>query len=227
MERTSPPRILLIDLDNCPQQLCSIKSSLESYSHIIICYGSVEPKISLSLVGDLVAAIHQGKVEMIGMKKGGKNAADFGLAFMAGKLCAECKAGTEFTVISKDTGLDHVIDMLTRFGFSASRNPSHMPVKADPAKVEDSIKGVALAYAEKSLFCGLNPPRTLKTFNNAIKQYVKTKKLKTDPSEIATFLLESAIAAAGTNGKMKYCKEQFESVAVNEPAASEDEDLPF
>jgi hypothetical protein len=55
-------------------------------------------------------------LEIVGMQRKGKNAADFGLAFHGGRLLAELPPDTEFVIVSKDAGLDHVVDLLRRAG---------------------------------------------------------------------------------------------------------------
>src|SRR5712692_5720686 len=60
----------------------------------------------------LATAMHEGRLAIIGMQKKGKNAADFGLAFWAGRLAAEMPPDTEFLILSQDTDLDHVVHML-------------------------------------------------------------------------------------------------------------------
>ena len=101
-----PTQVLLIDLDNCPKEIGKLPQVLASFTRIVICYGSIEPKVPLGLVTALATAIHEGKLELVGMDKGGKNAADFGLAFWAGRLVSEMPKETEFTILSADTFLE-------------------------------------------------------------------------------------------------------------------------
>ena len=105
----SGARALLIDLDNCPKQIDLIHEALAGITRAVACYGSVEPKVQVGLVPLLAAAINAGKLEIIGMEKSGKNAADFGLAFWAGKLTAELPPETEFLILSQDGDWDHVV----------------------------------------------------------------------------------------------------------------------
>src|SRR5215470_5992455 len=75
-------RALLIDLDNCPRQIERLPETLTEYARVIACYGGVEPKVPLGMVPLLATAIHEGRLTILGMQKKGKNAADFGLAFL-------------------------------------------------------------------------------------------------------------------------------------------------
>jgi hypothetical protein len=85
---TSGTRVLLIDLDNCPKQIDLLHQALAGITRAVACYGGVEPKVQVGLVPLLAAAINEGKLDIIKMEKG-RNAADFGLAFWAGRLTAE------------------------------------------------------------------------------------------------------------------------------------------
>src|SRR5438552_3555205 len=105
-------RALLIDLDNCPRQIEQLPETLATFARVIACYGGTEPKVPFGMVPLLSTAIHEGRLAIIGMQKKGKNAADFGLAFWAGRLAAEMPPDTEFLILSQDTDLDHVVHML-------------------------------------------------------------------------------------------------------------------
>ena len=118
---TDPPRVLLIDLDNCPQQLNQLPNNLAGFSRIVVCYGSQEPKLPLGLVTALAEPILGGHLEIVGMEKNGRNAADFGLCFHAGKLMAEMPPETEFTLLSEDGDLDHAVNLLRANQRSARR----------------------------------------------------------------------------------------------------------
>jgi hypothetical protein len=107
----SGTRALLIDLDNCPRQIEELPEVLAGFQQAIVCYGGVEPKVHVSVVL-LLAAINEGKLEIIGTQKRGINATDFGLAFWAGRLAAE----TEFLILSQDADLDHVVSLLRSAG---------------------------------------------------------------------------------------------------------------
>src|SRR5437764_8077373 len=108
----TPMRALLIDLDNCPRQIEQLPETLATFARIVACYGGTEPKVPLGMVPLLATAIHEDRLAIIGMQKKGKNAADFGLAFWAGRLVTEMPPDTEFLILSQDTDLDHVVHML-------------------------------------------------------------------------------------------------------------------
>lgn len=96
----TPMRALLIDLDNCPRQIEQLPETLATFARIVACYGGTEPKVPLGMVPLLATAIHEDRLAIIGMQKKGKNAADFGLAFWAGRLVTEMPPDTEFLILS-------------------------------------------------------------------------------------------------------------------------------
>src|SRR5437899_10563160 len=95
-------RALLIDLDNCPRQIEQLPETLATFARVIACYGGTEPKVPFGMVPLLSTAIHEGRLAIIGMQKKGKNAADFGLAFWAGRFVAGLPTATEFLILSQD-----------------------------------------------------------------------------------------------------------------------------
>ena len=50
-----------------------------------------------------------------------KNAADFGICFLAGSLMQELSKETHFVIVSNDKDLDHVVHLLKSHGRSAER----------------------------------------------------------------------------------------------------------
>jgi len=66
---SSGTRALLIDLDNCPRQIEELPEALAGFQRAIACYGGVEPKMHVSVVLLLAAAINEGKLDIIGMQK--------------------------------------------------------------------------------------------------------------------------------------------------------------
>ena len=115
------PRALLIDLDNCPSRLAQLPLAVVHFHRVVVCYGGFEPKIHLSQVALLAPALVEGRLAIEPMDRKGKNAADFGLTFWAGRLLAEMTPDTEFLVLSRDSDLDYLIDMLRRAGRKAER----------------------------------------------------------------------------------------------------------
>ena len=102
-------RILLIDLENCPDQIYHLQENLEQFSQVVICYAQTGAKIPLDWLISLSATVSSNKLKIVKMTNGGKNAADFGICFFAGVLMQHFQKETHFVIISNDTdlGLTH------------------------------------------------------------------------------------------------------------------------
>ncbi len=114
-------RVLLIDLENCPDQISQLQEKLEQFSQVVICYAQTGAKIPLDWLIPLSATVISNKLKIFKMTNGGKNAADFGICFFAGVLMQQLHKETHFEIISNDTDLDHVVNLLRSQGRSAER----------------------------------------------------------------------------------------------------------
>jgi hypothetical protein len=233
----SGSRALLIDLDNCPKQIDLIHQALAGITRAVACYGSVEPKVQVGLVPLLAAAINEGKLEIIRMEKRGKNAADFGLAFWAGRLAAELPPETEFIILSQDGDLDHVVSLLRSAGRKVERldgktakieiaskpgsAKSRQPV-ATPAK--RSLDDFVEDYRRQHLKTGKARPAKKTTLMNSIKSCFKKHK-DANPEKIVQTLLERGIIAIDGKGRVTYPDAALESPLLS--AESNSGELPF
>lgn len=163
------PKVLLIDLENCPTQIQQLKVDLDQYLQIVICYAHSQAKIPLSWLNELAEAIQQNKLRVIQMAQGGKNSADFGLAFFAGVLMQEHPVETEFIIVSNDKDLDHVVHLLKaqkrvaqRIG-AVSEEPAK-PSVPKPANPQDS-----LLICQTLIQHPNNRPSTSDALKNAIR----------------------------------------------------------
>jgi hypothetical protein len=224
-EKPDTNRFILIDLDNCPGQLDHLKSWIESSTRIVICHGRTGiPKVPLDLVPSLAQAIQTEKLEICVMPVNGKNAADFGLTFIAGRLCAQSDPSTEFTIISEDSDLDHAVTMLIHSGRKAQRinGKSLCQDMSLPTVSKDTalIDRIANEYIQCHLSDGKVGPRTRKTFINSISAFIKGKKHPVSTDDILNFFFSRKIAFEDKKGRISY--------SVASPAHSDiDEDLPF
>jgi hypothetical protein len=191
------PRALLIDLDNCPQQIADLPNQLNNFARIIACHGSVEPKLPLSLVRALASAIHEGKLEFVGMEKKGKNAADFGLAFYAGRLLVEMPPETEFVVLSKDGDLDHAVNMLRREGRIAKRvgDKPHLSGMPNSQAVEEFYSDRLQTHA--------NRPHRRRTLLSSIRSFYKGRG-DVDPQAVLDELVRHGLVAIDSQGLASY-----------------------
>jgi hypothetical protein len=212
----SGSRALLIDLDNCPKQIDLLHQALAGITRAVACYGSVEPKVQVGLVPVLAAAINEGKLEIIKMERGGKNAADFGLAFWAGRLSAEMPAETEFIILSQDGDLDHVVNLLHSAGHKVERidgKTSKLEIASKPAAAKKPQPATTTAkksldefvedYRRQHLKTGKARPAKKTTLLNSIKSCFKKHK-EVNPEKVVQALLERGIIAIDGKGRVTY-----------------------
>jgi PIN domain len=202
-------RALLIDLDNCPRQIDRLPETLTEYTRVIACYGGTEPKVPLSMVPLLATAIHEGRLAIIGMQKKGKNAADFGLAFWAGRLAAEMPPDTEFLILSQDTDLDHVVHMLQ----GANRRVERLDGKVhrtkrlstDSPKPQVDTDGDAVTeYCTVYLRPARSRPVRKVTLSNSIRAFCKNHKKNITPEDILHGLVARGVVIIDDNGRVTY-----------------------
>ncbi|MEQ1530794.1 MAG: PIN domain-containing protein [Methylococcales bacterium] len=127
-----PARVLLIDLENCPSQLHQLMENLAQYTHVVICYAQSGAKIPLDWIVPLTSTVNENRLKIVKMPNGGKNSADFGLSFWAGVLMAQLPPQAQFDIVSNDTDLDHVVDLLLSQGRKTERVGLQKYVVQDP-----------------------------------------------------------------------------------------------
>lgn len=114
-------RVLMIDLENCPNQIHQLMRNLEQFSQVLICYAQSGAKVPIDWIMQLTATVNDNRLKIVRMPSIGKNAADFGIAFWAGILMRELPPHTHFVIVSEDTDLDHVVGLLKSHGCGAER----------------------------------------------------------------------------------------------------------
>jgi hypothetical protein len=206
---TVAARALLIDLDNCPRQIDCLPETLMEYARVIACYGGTEPKVPLSMVPLLATAIHEGRLAIIGMRKKGKNAADFGLAFWAGRLAAEMPPDTEFLILSQDTDLDHVVHMLQGANRWVERldGKVHRTKRISTDLPEQQVEtdgDVVTEYCTVYLQPARSRPVRKVTLSNSIRAFCKNHKKNIKPEEILHGLVACGVVVIDDNGRVTY-----------------------
>lgn len=133
--------------------------------------------LSLDGLQNLADFISKKKLVLIKMPKTGPDAADFGLAFLAGQLSIQMdKIDTEFDVMSNDKKFEYIVDLLKIMGFKAqqvkrknvSNNENKLDViNSDLQKPEYKHLLTALQLLLK------NQPKQFNSLNNALKSWMK------------------------------------------------------
>lgn len=114
-------KILLLDIENCPQTSDSLLSLCKQYQQVELVYATSNLSLNLDALHALQPYIQLKVLNVFKMPSVGKNAADFGLAFVAGQLSQSFAANeTEFSVMSNDHAMTYVVDLLKLSGFKAN-----------------------------------------------------------------------------------------------------------
>ncbi len=112
----------LIDLENIqPDTLHPLK---EAGYQLRVFVGATQTRISVELARQVQA--FGNRAEYIQIESTGKNALDFHIAFYMGQLAAR-NPGSQFLVITRDTGFDPLLQHLRKQGIQANRRSSAIP----------------------------------------------------------------------------------------------------
>lgn len=205
----SSQKVLLIDLENCPTQIQQLQVDLDHFVQIVICYAHSQAKIPLSWLNELAAAIQQNKLRIIQMAQGGKNSADFGLAFFAGALMQELPAQTEFIIVSNDKDLDHIVHLLKsqkriaqRIGTMSEDLPKTTVPK--PAKRDD-----VLLVCQALIKNTNNRPSTSEALKNSLRSYLSQN---TEAAQAVYSILVNKNVITVRDGKITYNAETLKNL---------------
>ncbi|EIJ42098.1 Protein of unknown function DUF88 [Beggiatoa alba B18LD] len=212
---TEIQKILLIDIDNCPSEINNIIGNSKIYSRIVICYGGQVPKVSLNLLCAFADMMNEKKLEIIGMQKKGKNAADFGLCFLAGRLSQQITQA-EFIILSNDTDLDHAVNLLQTVGHSAQRIGTMQenqtvteisPLKHESKSITNEIIELAQDYYQHHLNATIKKsqarPAKKETLLNSIRAFSQ-KKMPNVEVAIFDYLHSKGYFRISASGKVEY-----------------------
>lgn len=198
-ETATSPHVLLVDVDNCPNEVGNLHELVDRFDRVIAAYAGASPKVPLSLVSLLAEALAGGSLELIGIDRKRKNAADFALAFQAGRLSLEMPPDTEFVVLSDDSDLDNVVDLLRKHGFSVCRSRS---AKWDGAVQVDYVMATR-QYYEGRLVKGLTQPKRRATLRKSIRSFFK-KQPEIEPDRVIDQLVRQQIVRFDPTGEAAY-----------------------
>lgn len=172
-------RVLLIDLENCPGKIQQLQEDLNAYTKVVICYASTGAKIPLDWLMALNETINSNRLQIYKMETVGKNSADFGICFYAGMLAQQLGRHSDFTIVSDDTDLDHLVSLLSSQSHTAKRQG-----KIKAAKELIKPKAIALEVSQEVVdgvrrYCKYlatpiaSRPASMTTLRNHICSYMK------------------------------------------------------
>lgn len=170
-------KVLLIDLENCPGKIQQLQDDLKDYTKVVICYAKTGAKIPLDWLMALNETINSNRLQVYKMETAGKNSADFGICFYAGMLAQQLGEGADFTIVSDDTDLDHLVSLLNSQRHTAQRQGKIKAVKA-PRKIAASgvapevMSGVRI-YCEYLATPSSSRPGSVTTLKNSIRSHMK------------------------------------------------------
>lgn len=205
-------KILLIDLENCPDRINQLQQSLEQFSQVVICYAQTGAKIPLDWLIPLSAAISSNKLKIFKMTTGGKNAADFGICFFAGVLMQQLHKETHFVIVSNDTDLDFVVNLLKSQGRSAERIGTQKGEKKTAnSKVESTASVLSIkVYCMHLITYSKNRPAKKDTLLNSIKN--KFKNVPESAEEVFKLLIAQGVVTISEN-KVSYNDKKIKEIA--------------
>lgn len=170
-------KILLLDIENLPKTENELLKFLSQYQHVFLVYAKAPTGFSLDSVVKLSPYIASGKLKILKMPKIGKNAADFGLAFVAGQLSIQFKANEVcFCVMSNDHSMEYVVDLLKIAKFHAeviSNKPLLQQNVAQKLKQEVNITAYMVEYCFKITTTKFSKPARVETLLNSLKSNFK------------------------------------------------------
>jgi hypothetical protein len=213
-------QVLLIDLENCPSQINELLENLVNYSQVVICYAQSGAKVPIDWILPLTKVLDDESLKIIKMPTVGKNAADFGIAFLAGVLMEKSSKKTHFDIVSNDTDLDFVIELLKLHKRSAKRigKPVKEIVKIEQIKSIQESKLIEnfTTITPIQIYCShlaIHPkPAKTTTLLNSIKSKFQGKII---PEELLAELLEQGVIAI-TNEKISYNLQKINTFKIQE-----------
>lgn len=208
------PRVLLIDLENCPHQLNQLMSNLEQYSQVVVCYAQSGAKIPVDWIMDLTATINANRLKLVKMPTTGKNSADFGITFWAGVLMAELPPDAHFDIVSNDSDLDYVVSLLIDQQRSAERVGKKDNHPSDMTDMKTPSLATQAHYLQEYCLHLLNhsKPAKKETLLNSIRAKFKSENL--DASQLIDTLIKQNVIDT-SNSRITYNLENIKKFANN------------
>lgn len=197
VSRTS---VLFIDLENCPGQMGQIQEHLDTFHQVVICYANSGVKIPIDWLVPLSKTIQDNRLRIFKVSHSGKNAADFGIAFMAGRLLEQLPQDAYFVIISNDSDLNHVVSLLKSEGRHAKRIGKDN-LSATSKTIDDDRDLLGMCCKHLMSF-NKNRPASIKALTNSLMS--KLQICANDGNALVEHLLLLDIISTDEHGKLKY-----------------------
>lgn len=179
-------KILLLDIENIHKTESELLKLLKTYHHVYLVYAKSPVMLSLDALMKLSPFVMENRLIVMKMPKIGKDAADFGLAFIAGQLSMRFdKKDVLFDVMSNDHALEYIVDLLKMMGFQATQSKTLVDPKIEKTS---SIKVVlptldelqtkphlqrVKQYCDYLKKCQQNKPSKITALQNSVKAFFK------------------------------------------------------
>jgi hypothetical protein len=219
-EKTPPAEIVLIDLENCPNQVGQLMENLARFSHVLLCYAKTTTKVPLDWIVPLTTVVNENKLKIVKMSSSGKNAADFGICFWAGVYMQQMPANTHFIIVSEDNDLDYAVNLLRSEGRTAERISTKQKADVNMA-LALSAQDILQNFCQKLMASNNRPHKNKAAVVNNLKNYCQQDSNKAE--QIFEQLHQNnALVVDNKTGKVSYNDAQLRLLA----SASEDEHSP-
>lgn len=219
--------ILLIDLENCQGHVDCLMDDLNQYSKVILCYAKTSARVPLDWLLSLSEVIQQSKLEIVKMAQVGKDSADFGLSFLAGRLSVQLLEPSHFVILSDDKALDYVVQLLTTYGHTALRKSGKLPSNSldeskvmsnveTPINIEKKINSEvekATHMCCQQLFKSFKKaasPKSKQALFNMIRNFAKNDDLA---KKVFQYLINSSVIKVSTSDSIIINKAKLETLA--------------
>ena len=225
-------KILLLDIENIHKTEKELLQLLKIYTCVYLVYAKSPVALSLDALIQLSPFVMEKKLVVIKMPKIAPDAADFGLAFLAGQLSTQMEPqNTIFEVMSNDKKLEYIVDLLKVMGFKAFQNkiiPDFKTVIDKPKENLSLVMGRSTSHTLKlqhlmKIFLKLkNMPSTEKALLNGVKSWanVTTK----DAEKLIEALVNFKIIKISPHG-MALNKENLKRFLNTDITVEQDESI--
>ena len=198
-------KILLLDIENVHKSENELLKYLSHYHFIYLVYAKSPVNFSLDGLVKISPYIVNGKLKVLKMPKIGKDAADFGLTFIAGQLSTQVKAKEySFEVMSNDHSMEYVVDLLKIAQFEAkiiNEKPLVSKQIAKDIKLEIDVKLLVLNYCQNLAKETFSRPAKLDSLINSVKANLK---IENDVAKVVIDELKVVKAIRVNENKISY-----------------------